>query len=160
MRTGRPRGSVLTGVCATEDPAGYARAYYYARVRRADFIDKRFRSKPLRETQWATRLRKNIKKRARAAGFEWSPLMTAAWLHEQWEHQGGRCFYTGIPMRLEIAERKRGMYRPSMDRRDPSRGYTPENVVLCLTAVNYLKNDYAEGAVMALLEEIRTSRPS
>jgi hypothetical protein len=46
------------------------------------------------------------------------------------------------------------MRRPSVDRIDPTKGYTRENSVLCLTAINYLKNDYAVGDVVNLLLDI------
>ena len=68
--------------------------------------------------------------------------------------QRGRCFYTGI--RFEVTSELRGMRRPSIDRRDSSKGYTRENVVLCLIAVNYAKNAWPEGEFLRLLDDIRT----
>jgi hypothetical protein len=76
----------------------------------------------------------------------------AAWIKAQFARQQGRCFYTGVP--FEIVETARGMRRPSIDRIDPTKGYTRENTVLCLVAINYLKNDYAAGDVVELLLDI------
>ena len=53
-----------------------------------------------------------------------------------------------------VTDRKRGMRRPSVDRVDSSRPYTTSNVVLCLTAINYMKNDYGLDEFMALLLDI------
>ena len=73
---------------------------------------------------------------------------------ERFMAQRGRCFYTGI--RFEVTSELRGMRRPSIDRRDSSKGYTRENVVLCLIAVNYAKNAWPEGEFLRLLDDIRT----
>ena len=86
-----------------------------------------------------------------------SPDLTTQWIRDQFARQDGRCFYTGIPFVIEPT--KRGMRRPSLDRRDSSKGYVPGNAVLCLTAINYLKNDYPETEVLALLDEIRKTVP-
>jgi hypothetical protein len=114
---------------------------------------------------WALGLRMSLKGKVRRGHMasqkgrplEFSPDLTTQWIRDQFERQGGRCFYTGIPFVIEAT--RRGMRRPSIDRRDSAKGYTTENVVLCLVAFNYLKNDYAEADVMALLAEIRSTKP-
>lgn len=111
-----------------------------------------------RVNQWATWLRLQLKKSAKARGLAWHPEITTAWIHAQFEKQDGKCFYTGIP--FAIVEAKRGIRRPSLDRLDSSKGYEPSNLVLCLCAVNYMKNDYTLEEFSALLEDIRTHRPS
>lgn len=54
-----------------------------------------------------------------------------------WEKQGGKCFYTGRGMTCEIGKQE----TVSLDRVDSSRGYTPDNVVLCCTFFNSMKQD-------------------
>lgn len=54
--------------------------------------------------------------------------------------QGGRCYYTGLPMSHErICVRDRSVM--SVDRKDPKIGYTMANVVLCTWGANQLKRD-------------------
>jgi hypothetical protein len=120
-------------------------------------IDGRIRVRPIRETRWASKLRQNIKKSCKNRSISWDGTITSEWLRAQFDLQQGRCFYTGIPFEMRIADRKRGMRRPSMDRVDPRGPYSTSNVVLCLTAINYLKNDYDLDEFMALLEDIRNA---
>jgi hypothetical protein len=106
-----------------------------------------------RTALWPYWLRHQCVRSARARGLAFDKRISAAWIREQFERQSGRCFYTGVA--FEIVEKKRGIRRPSLDRLDPLVGYTPENVVLCLTAMNYMKNDYGLDEFRALLDEIR-----
>lgn len=121
----------------------------------------------MRVKNWALGLRMQLKQRAKrfrnghpstSGPIDVAPEITTQWIRDQFDRQGGRCFYTGIA--FEIRPEKRWMRRPSIDRRDSSKGYTPDNTVLVLCAINYLKNDYAEVDVLALLEEIRNTRPN
>lgn len=60
-----------------------------------------------------------------------------AWVHER--VQTGRCEVTGLPFNLEERRTKTstgGPYTPSIDRRDPVKGYTPENCRVILWALN------------------------
>jgi hypothetical protein len=50
-----------------------------------------------------------------------------------------KCHYTGIPF-----DHSNPDFRPSFDRVDKNKPYTKENVVVCMTAVNHLKNDLLE----------------
>lgn len=62
------------------------------------------------------------------------------WAAEQYERQNGLCYYTGLPM-TNIHGKGRIWSNTSLDRVDPTKGYTPENCVLCCCAVNELKGD-------------------
>ena len=104
---------------------------------------------------WWQGMRASMRTAAKARGLDVSPEMTSEWLREQFKRQQGRCFYTGIPFRMVDVHRY--PWRPSIDRLDSSKGYEPSNVVLCLTAINYLKNDYALDEFLELLEDIRTA---
>jgi len=50
-----------------------------------------------------------------------------------------KCHYTGI-----LFDHSNPDFRPSFDRVDNSKPYTKDNVVVCMTAVNKLKNDLLE----------------
>ena len=50
-----------------------------------------------------------------------------------------KCHYTGL-----MFDHSNPDFRPSFDRIDRSQGYTKENVVVCMTAINHLKNDLLE----------------
>lgn len=147
-----------TGIKATT-PREYASEYYHRfRSRRAlegeTYVDGRTN----RGRDWVSDLRVQMKKSARNRGIPVSPELTTEWLHGQFRRQRGRCFYTGI--RFVMGERQfRGMRQASIDRVDHKVGYAPGNVVWCLTAINYAKNDYGADEFALLLEEIRTHRP-
>lgn len=60
-------------------------------------------------------------------------------LLEMFEKQGGKCYYSGYPMNT-----KRGSpYVVSIDRKDSSRGYHADNVVLACWRVNKMKQDFS-----------------
>lgn len=50
-----------------------------------------------------------------------------------------RCHYSGIEFDLSVPA-----FRPSFDRIDSSKGYTIDNVVVCMTCINELKNHLLE----------------
>lgn len=56
------------------------------------------------------------------------------------EAQGGRCYYTGLPM-VHKGGRIRDPALVSVDRKDPKRGYVLDNVALCCWRANQLKRD-------------------
>ena len=114
--------------------------------------DERYRTEDVRITRWASKARINLKKSAGVRGIEWSEVITSRWIHEQFRKQQGRCFYTGVP--FEITAAKRGLRRPSLDRIDSGVGSVPGNVVLCLVAVNYAKNDATAEELCAVLQAI------
>jgi hypothetical protein len=61
--------------------------------------------------------------------------ITEKTLRELWEEQDGFCYYSGIAME----EAGSGPYSLSIDQVDPAKGYTADNVVLCLSVVNTMK---------------------
>jgi hypothetical protein len=75
-------------------------------------------------------LAKNCRQRARQKG--WVYDVTTRWVLEQLEQQDYRCLATDIPLRLN-PDRIGDPYQPSIDRIDPSGGYTTDNCrVVCL----------------------------
>lgn len=53
---------------------------------------------------------------------------------EQYAAQDGKCFWFGVEMIPSVGIRD--PQRPSIDRLDNSRGYTPDNIVLACIAAN------------------------
>lgn len=76
-----------------------------------------------------------------------------------YERQGGRCHYTQIPLkttsdhRLWRTQLKRDPLAISLDRRDSSRDYTPDNVVLCCRFANLGKNAFSEDSFREALRQ-------
>jgi hypothetical protein len=54
-----------------------------------------------------------------------------------WNIQNGKCYYTGIDMTVL----PNNYNHFSLDRKDSSQGYEPENIVLCTHVVNLMKKD-------------------
>lgn len=72
--------------------------------------------------------------------------LTAASLQELYVRQNGMCYYTGIPLQLASTDawKRKGQADPdilSVDRIDSHRGYEPDNVVLCCTAISRMKGN-------------------
>ena len=81
--------------------------------------------------------------------------LTLDWLMDQYERQNGRCALTGIEFRFERnADGKRHFtpFGPSLDRIDPKRGYTPDNVRLVCVIVNLSLNDFGEEVFRTMCE--------
>lgn len=152
----RPASYRKTPIEHPSTSSEYHREYY-----------RRYLSKPaltgvdgrtLRESDWIAQHRKRITKAAKARGITFSPEVTTAYLRSLFESQRGRCFYTGI--RFALTRTFRGMRQATVDRVDPSRGYEVGNIVWCLCAINYAKNDYAADDFRALLDDVRRTWPT
>ena len=65
--------------------------------------------------------------------------ITADQMASMWAAQDGRCFYTGVPMVFDGSNVPESV---SIDRVDSAKGYTLDNVVLCGTYVNRMKNEF------------------
>lgn len=74
--------------------------------------------------------------------------ITYEWVFEQLKH--GKCAVTGIPFDLTRDYRKKSGRRynplaPSIDRIEPSKGYTNENTRMVLWQFNAMKNEISDG---------------
>lgn len=76
---------------------------------------------------WLIRLR-SIKQGAKRRGLSFS--LKAGDLKALYERQGGLCYYTGLPMKIN-----------SIDRIDPERGYSPTNIIMCERYLNVFRGD-------------------
>jgi dUTP pyrophosphatase len=68
------------------------------------------------------------------------------------EKQNGLCYYTGIPMLLGQSDREFGF---SVDRIDSEKGYTKDNIVLCINAINRAKGSLEMNVFRNILREIK-----
>lgn len=64
----------------------------------------------------------------------------------------GRCAVTGVPF---LFDKIRGPFTPSLDRIDPSKGYTKDNVRLVSWIFNRIRSDYEEEDVLRFIEALR-----
>ena len=78
--------------------------------------------------------------------------ITSADLLDIYEKQNGKCFYTGIQMKLE-SNTERDLFLMSIDRIDSNIGYIKENVVLCCWGLNVLKGPHSNDDLFKSLKE-------
>ena len=81
---------------------------------------------------------------------------------DQLEKQGYRCYYTGMVLTNKRKpyqkETKRHNFNPSIDRLDSSKGYTPENIVWTVAAVNFMKGSLSETEFLETVAKICSYR--
>lgn len=106
-----------------------------------DDVAKFFASKVIR-------LRTSARKRK----IQFSEDLTTEYLVELWNKQGGKCFYSGIPLSFDP---KDTVCLVSVDRIDNSKGYEPGNIVLCCYALNVFKFSYPKEELDRLISLIR-----
>lgn len=80
--------------------------------------------------------------------------LTVEFLELLWQQQGGLCFYSGLPMVFEGYGRGRNPFSLSIDRKDSSRGYKKDNVVLCCWSVNAGKHFMSVEEYVAVCEAV------
>lgn len=81
--------------------------------------------------------------------------ITVQQLKDLWEQQGGKCFYSGIDMLTEVESGSGpGTYSLSIDRKDSTVGYVLDNVVLCCSIVNIMKNNLNHDEFLHIVCEI------
>jgi len=95
------------------------------------------------------------KSRASKKGLECS--LTLEWVHKKLKY--GVCAATGTPFVFtqygECKETKKcNPYAPSLDKIDPSKGYTVENTQVVLAAFNKFKSDMVQHKVIGIAKSI------
>lgn len=86
--------------------------------------------------------------RAKQCGMEFS--IDLDFVLDQWDRQQGRCLLTGLPLTLERNPGGQRFYMPhspSLDRRDSSAGYTPDNTRLVCVVVNLALNRFGDAVL-------------
>ena len=89
----------------------------------------------------ASKLLGNARRRASKKGLEFT--ITKDWIAERLE--AGVCQLSGLP--LEIAQSGTAN-SPSLDRKDNSKGYTPENCQLITVQANRAKGEWTQGDLL------------
>lgn len=84
-----------------------------------------------------------------------SVLITRADILDIYEKQAGTCYYSKLPM-LIILNHPESL---SIDRIDSSKPYTKDNVVLCCSAINRMKNKYQQGDFIKWCKLVAQSHP-
>jgi CRISPR/Cas system Type II protein with McrA/HNH and RuvC-like nuclease domain len=82
--------------------------------------------------------------------------MSAEFLQNLFTKQNGKCAYTGHEMtivRKDAGQNLRDDYATTIDRVDPTRGYTKDNVVLCCLWINVAKNTFPLGVFVTNCKE-------
>lgn len=83
-------------------------------------------------------------------------------LHDQWEVQRGRCPYTGwkliLPKNSSGWNGERSIKRASLDRRESSKGYTPENIQFVSIMANYAKNNFSEQELIEFCNAVHENK--
>ncbi|WP_345819894.1 hypothetical protein ABC766_27060 [Methylobacterium fujisawaense] len=81
--------------------------------------------------------------RSRAASKELEFTLTLEWVMQEAKRQRYRCALTGIPFLAEPrGTSAKHPYGPSLDRKSPRLGYTPDNVRIVAFAVNVMLSDW------------------
>jgi hypothetical protein len=66
--------------------------------------------------------------------------LTVKDVRKKYQEQKGKCFYTGVTMKIrQQDEKERNLFAMSLDRINSTEGYTPTNVVLCCWGINSFK---------------------
>lgn len=95
---------------------------------------------------WVKKLSKNVYERSKVKGGKG---VTSKHILLLYGKQQGKCYYTGIDMKIGDFLRK-----PSIDRVNSLKGYTTANVVLCCHSINLAKNNSSEKEFKKFLKEL------
>jgi len=73
------------------------------------------------------------------------------YIEQLWEEQGGLCYYTGLPMTRTPDDRNNSV---SLDRVDSTKGYVRGNIVLCRSAINFMKRHHGLNHFVELCKQV------
>lgn len=111
------------------------------------------KQKRYRDSHWEYRLWSNAKVSQKRKNLEFS--ITKEYLKVLWNRQRGRCFWTQVPMIKSGAPKH--PQKVSLDRIDPSKGYTEENIVLTCQFANLGKSDVDIRTFFGFLQVLRST---
>lgn len=95
------------------------------------------------------------KNRAKSRNIEFN--ITRDFLIELYRRQNGLCYYSNIEMKDTIGNRNRNNNDPyslSIERVDSTRGYTKDNIVLCCSVINIMKNGLSKEEFLSICRKI------
>ena len=94
-----------------------------------------------------SRLKASAKKRSKEVDVE----LDSDYLLSLWYAQQGRCYYSGVRMSLDPTEQINLL---SVDRKDNSKGYIKDNIVLCTYIFNSFKFNFTHEQVVKFTNEM------
>lgn len=113
-----------------------------SKVNRAKHAERyRQRMANRRRIDWAENLYRGSRSSARVRGIEHA--ITKLDIMDRWEEQGGCCYWFGFQLGNASLPNRHPL-KPSIDRKDPSKGYTPDNIVISSTFANLGRSDTSE----------------
>lgn len=110
--------------------------------------------KAWRSKYWASYLLDSARTNSKTRSHP-KPTIDLAWIREQWDTQGGLCYWLGVPMLAE-----KGHSRPaqvSLDRLNPDLPYTPGNCVLSSWFANRGRSSVSEADTRDFIEVLRST---
>lgn len=119
---------------------------------KAKLYDRNYRNKYHRTVKGlASKLYSAAKKRSTVSGIEFT--LTVGWVEEHLNPMV--CEATGLGLSLETIEGQMHTYnRPSIDRKDNNKGYTPDNCQVVSIIYNKAKSDGSHEDVMAMCKAL------
>lgn len=84
-------------------------------------------------------------------------LINADWIWRAAQRQGFRCAISGLPFSKKFESPGAVVSRPfwpSIDRRDPNKGYTEDNIQLVCNLANFAKNQWSEEALVEFCKAV------
>ena len=94
--------------------------------------------------------------RARAVKNGREFALPPGWMRAQFEAQGRKCAVSLIPFSKDRS--KHAPYAPSIDRKDSSKGYTPDNCRLVAYIVNCAKNQFTDAEFIQMCRAVVARR--
>lgn len=105
--------------------------------------------KQRRNSDWSSKIKhllRNAEQRAKTKGWDFD--LCFDFVLAKLQEQCGNCYYSGRALSLT------GKEAISLDRKDPSKGYTKDNVNLVCLSVNYMKRDISHENFINLCHEV------
>lgn len=73
----------------------------------------------------------------------------------QYSSQSGRCFYSGIDMNISKKSKElHDPYKMTLDCKDPTIGYTKDNVVFCIYCINSFKQKMTQLEIKEICKKV------
>lgn len=162
LEVGHTKTSCLVGVASKRCCKCFLEKPIQEFLRKTDKNERGFRKvsicKSCTSKRHSTNYRESIEKRvpylinaarARALKRNLEFSIKKEDLVEKYKQQKGLCFYSKRVMSLNTGDDS-----VSVERKDSSKGYTLENTVLCLWAVNRMKNDLETEFFISLCKDV------
>lgn len=132
------------------DRKAYRKAYYWDNRFHEISSNARYYHQNKRTLRGRIRvLLNNARRRADIKGLDWD--ISSVFVREKAIAQGEKCIYTGIDFDYS---NPKSPYAMSLDRKDPNKGYTEDNVQLVSRIYNNTKNIYSHTDVIKFAKEI------